>query len=86
MSNSNIISTSPAPGQGAVAVTPSDTVSLTVAPCRGLWVGGAGNISALMEDGTSATFVGIAAGTLLPFSVRRVNASATTATSIVAVY
>lgn len=86
MSNTSIIPTSTAPAQGAVAVVPSDTVSLVPAPCRALWVGGAGDISVLMADGASATLVGVPAGALLPIAVRRVNSTATTATSIVALY
>lgn len=86
MSTTSIIPTSTAPAQGAVAVTPHDSTNLVPAPCRALWVGAAGNVNALMADGTTATFVGVPTGTLLPFAVRRVNATSTTATSIVALY
>lgn len=68
---------------GVIAVTPSDTVSITTAP-RALWVGGAGNLSVLMSDGTTATLSGVPAGSLLPIQAVRVNATNTTATLIVA--
>ena len=67
----------------AVSVTTSDT---TVIPTtRGLWVGGAGDLSVKMNSGNTVTVVGVAAGTLLPFQVIQVLA-ATTATSILALY
>lgn len=75
-----------APAVGAIVVSPSDTVLLSPNPCRALWVGGAGNLSLLMADGTSVIIVGVAQGSLLPFRVQRVNTTSTTATSIVALY
>ena len=68
----------------AAAVTPSDSTDLTFVT-RGLWVGGAGTVVVDMaESGTSVPFVGVPAGTLLPYRVKRVRAAGTTATSIVA--
>lgn len=69
-----------------VAVTPSDAVALVDGVTKGLYVGGAGNISLLMADGTSATFNAIAIGVIHPLGVKRVNATGTTATNILAVY
>jgi hypothetical protein len=67
------------------AVTPSDTVSLgTLA--RALYVGGAGNIVAVMYDDTTCTFTAVPAGSVLPIAVKRVNATSTTATNIVALH
>lgn len=71
------------PASSAVAVTPHDTTEL-VTVSRALFVGGAGNISALMADGVACTFTGVAAGSVLPIRVRRVNSTNTTATNIVA--
>jgi len=73
------------PALNAEAVTPSDSVSLTN-DSRGLFVGGAGNISVLMSGGTSVTFTGVVAGSILPIRVNRVNATSTTATDIVSLY
>lgn len=70
---------------GAVAVTPSDTVNLG-RTTRALYVGGEGNISLTFEEGQTVTFTGVAAGSLLPVQVMRVNSTSTTATSIVALF
>ena len=67
----------------AVAVTPHDTTELAVVT-RALYVGGAGNVSLLMGDGTTVILSGVTAGSMLPIRVRRVNATSTTATNIVA--
>ena len=77
---------------GGVAVTTSDTLEITPGNAtnpyavgyRALWVGGAGNISVLFVDGTTATLSGILAGTLLPICFTRINATGTTATLLVA--
>lgn len=76
---------SPDTGEYAVSVTPSDTVDQTVA-FRALWIGVTGNVSIQFRDGTSATFVGVPAGYMLPVGGIRVNSTGTTATSILAVY
>lgn len=72
------------PFRGGVAVTPSDTELL--APTRGLWVGGAGNLTVDFADGTTDVLLTAPiVGTIYPVSVIRVKA-ATTATVIVALY
>jgi hypothetical protein len=74
------------PAENAVTVTPHDSTDLTTAT-RALYIGGAGNISVETVGGQSAVvFVGLAAGTVLPLRVTRVNSTSTTATSIVALY
>ena len=49
----------------AVAITPSDTVNFNgsvstsgqdVAPCDGIWVGGAGIVIAILQNGTAVSF------------------------------
>lgn len=70
--------------KGGLAVTPG-TGELPGGPTRGLWVGGAGNLDVVFENGTAATISGVGAGTLLPISVRKVLASST-ATLILALY
>ena len=69
-----------APAGGAFAVTPSDT---TVLRATALYVGGAGNVSVTMEDGSTATFTGVAAGSVLPIRVSQVRSTGTTATAII---
>jgi hypothetical protein len=67
----------------AIAITPSgDDLAW---PTRALWVGGAGDLSVIMEtSGNTVVFPSVLAGTWMPIRVTRVNA-ATTATNIVAV-
>jgi hypothetical protein len=69
-----------------LAVTPSDSTDLTYSTCRAIYVGGDGNIS--LVDGNAATivFTGVTAGSILPVQTARVNATGTTATSIIALY
>ena len=69
---------------GAAAITTSD--SGTIPTTRGVYVGGTGDVKVDMADRGTVTFVGVAAGTLLPLQVTRVYATGTTATNLVAVY
>ena len=67
----------------AVAVTPSDA---TIIPTtRALWVGVAGNVAVRMANGTTATFTGAPVG-VLPVQVDKVLSTATTATTMLALY
>ena len=76
------IQASPAYG----AITPSDTVSLPFIT-RGIYVGVAGNITCVLPNSTTAvTFIGVLAGSILPIQTSRVNSTATTAGSLVALY
>lgn len=63
----------------AFAITPADND--LAQPARGLFVGGSGTIVATMVSGAVVTFSGVAAGSILPISVKRV-AAASTATNI----
>ena len=72
------------PAWTAAAITPNDGADIGNAPCRGLWVGVTGDVSVVMAGGGSVTFVGVQG--LLPVRVDRVNATGTTATSIVALF
>jgi hypothetical protein len=71
------------PALKLTAVTPSDTTVLT--GVRALWIGGAGNVSVIACNDTSAVTLAVPAGTLLPIFATKVMA-ATTATGIVAFY
>lgn len=64
------------------AVTPSDTVNFSRVT-RGVYVGGEGNVSAVPLVGDAVTFTAVPAGTILPISASRINATGTTATAIV---
>lgn len=66
------------------AVTKSDTVGLVGGACRGIYVGGAGDL--VVKDasgGAAVTLKAVPAGSVLPIRVSFVMA-ATTATDIVA--
>lgn len=71
------------PAYKLTAVTPSDATELV--GVRALWIGGAGNVSVIACNDTSAVTLTVPAGTLLPIFARKVMA-ATTATNIVAFY
>lgn len=66
-----------------LAVTPSNTADLPWLT-HAVWVGGAGNVAVVMQDGTVGTFTGVQAGEVLPVIARRVNSTNTTATNLVA--
>jgi len=74
-----------APALGAEAVTPSDTVNLSRLS-RGIYVGVTGNVAAVMADGTVVTFVAAPAGQILPIQAIRINATNTTASSMISLY
>lgn len=74
-----------APATGAFDVTPSDSADLGKWT-RALYIGGDGALKVTMEDGSVATFAAITAGTLLPIATRRIWATGTSATNIVALY
>ena len=88
MANDNI---RPAPGLdspagSAAAVTASNTADL-ITPARALYIGGAGDVVVnMLGEGSSITFAGLAAGSILPVRVSRVLATGTTATDIVALW
>lgn len=71
----------------AKAVTPSDTADLSPY-AKAIYVGGAGDVRCILVDSSdleAVTFVGMAVG-WHPIQVRRVFATGTTATNIVAVW
>lgn len=73
------------PGEDAGAVTPSNSVNLT-RTARALYIGGAGNVALVTPSGSTVTFVGLLAGSILPVRTVRVNVTNTSATNIVAIY
>lgn len=74
-----------APAKQWRAVTTSDTVNLP-AGCRGIYVGGAGNVVLVGDDNVAVTFTAPPVGTFIPCGAKRVNATNTTATLLVALY
>lgn len=80
----------------AIGVTKSDTVNFDgstysasaateAIPAEALYVGGAGIVVAVFEDGSTAQFTCVA-GQILPLKLIRVNSTTTTATLMVALY
>lgn len=76
----------------AEAVTKSDSANFAgyAAPvnwglCDALYVGGAGIVVAVFEDGSTAQFTCVA-GQVLPLALKRVNSGTTTATLMVALW
>lgn len=80
----------------AIAITKSDTVNFDGStysanaatkplPADAIYVGAAGIVVAVFEDGSTAQFTAIA-GQILPLKCIRVNSTTTTATLMVALY
>jgi hypothetical protein len=66
-------------------ITTSDTVDLARFT-DGILVGGAGDVAAVMQNNRAVTLTGLPAGAWVPIKARRINATGTTATSLVALY
>ena len=81
-SHAGMLGTLSSPCSHAEAVTPSDTVDLTITS-RALFIGGAGALAVITALGETVTFTGVVAGTVLPLRVSRVKSTGTTATNIV---
>ena len=73
------------PGSYARAIIPSDTDVLPE-DTRGIYVGTGGDVTVIFAgDTVPVTLVGVPGGSLLPISVRFVQATGTTASNLVAV-
>ena len=71
----------------AAAITPADNVALANGSCRGIYVGGTGNVSVILDNDTVAvTFTAVPTGVILPVFAKYVQATGTTATALVALY
>ncbi len=76
-----------APAEDTVAVTPNDSTDLAQGACRGIYVGGDGNISVDTPGGSTAVIITAAkAGTILPIRATRIRLTGTTATALLALY
>ena len=67
----------------AVLVTPSDATNIAF-DAMALYIGVTGNVAVVTPFGDVVTFTGVPSGSILPVKCRRVNATNTTATAIVA--
>lgn len=72
-------------------ITPSDTVNFQAYQlpdrklCDAIYVGGAGVVVVVLEDGSTSNFTAVA-GEILPIGAKRVNSTSTTATLLRALY
>lgn len=76
-----------APGRRLRTVTPSDGTDLPIY-ANALYIGGGGDVAVLAEndaDGASVVFKNVPAGGILPVQTRRVLATGTTASNIIAI-
>lgn len=64
-------------------ITPSDTAEITTLH-KGLWVGTAGDVRVMMWESGIVTLKGVVAGYLIPIRAKKVYATGTTASDIVA--
>lgn len=72
-----------------VAITPHASTNVAEVNSdwpRAIYVGVAGNIAVVRHDDTVVSFVGAAAGSVIPITYKRINATGTTATDLVALY
>ncbi len=75
-----------APAMSAAAVTPNDSADIPTGICRALYIGVGGTVVLDTSNATSLTFVGLQSGTILPLNIKRVRATSTTATNLMALY
>jgi hypothetical protein len=76
----------PSPASYARSITPTDGVALAQ-ETRGIYVGVTGDLTVILTGDTVAvTFKAVPAGSLLPIAVKQVNATGTTASSLVGLY
>lgn len=73
--------TSPSPFQDAI--TPSDTVDHSWS-FRSIYVGTGGDVVVVSRNGGTATWANVPAGYIIPAIGRRVNATGTTASNLLA--
>lgn len=86
------------PAKNAKVITPSNTLDITDAAgdafpmyTKGLYIGGAGNITVIMagnkaDDTTTVLFTGLLVGLVYPFQIRRILVTGTSATLIVGLF
>ena len=75
------------PFSQAGAITPSDTDDFATNGrlSDAIYVGGAGTVAVVFEDGSTATFTSVAGGYLW-VKAKRINSTGTSATLLVALY
>ncbi|WP_176083582.1 hypothetical protein [Martelella sp. HB161492] len=70
------------PAYDGFSITPSDSTALSETT-RALYIGGGGDVTLTMAAGTTLTFAGLNAGTILPVRANSVLTTGTTATALI---
>lgn len=73
------------PAEYGVAVTPSDSTDLPQV-ARALYVGTGGDLNIDFADGSTVLLPSVLGGVIVPVRARRVRATLTTASNIIALY
>lgn len=73
------------PARNAASITPSDDDDLANVS-KSLFVGGAGTLKIDTVGGSTVTFTGVVAGSIIPVRAAKIYATGTTATNIVSMY
>lgn len=73
-------------GSYAAAITPSDSANFAQGVAVGLYVGVTGDVTLVNENGDTCLFKSVPAGKDIPCTCKRVNATGTAASSIVAYF
>jgi hypothetical protein len=73
------------PATDGAAIVPSDGSDVDVTT-RGIYVGGAGNLTVVLVGGQTVTLNNVPAGSILPIAATRVKATGTTASDLVALW
>ena len=68
---------------GGYEITPDDNVDLPQT-ANAIYIGGDGDIVLVSPDGSTLTFTGLLAGNILPWKAKRILATGTTATGLIA--
>ena len=74
-----------APAFDGFAITPSDTVDFDTV-CRAIYIGTGGDISFIAASGNTVVLKNTVAGTVMPFRMKRINSTGTTAADLVGLY
>ncbi len=73
------------PAEHAFAITPHDTNELEYVT-RELYAGSGGTIVAVLKNGDEVTLASVPSGARLPYRIRQIKATGTTATNLVGLY
>lgn len=79
------------PAAKFTSISAGDTDKLSynngeISRCRGIYVGGSGNLAVKDDAGNSVVFQSVPAGSLLPISTDQVLSTGTTATNLIALF